>query len=139
LYLKTRRILKCGIGFTKIANECLGPYSSVLINALIALAVFGILTLYMLLFSRIAIQLFSPESITAGKAVGFLGHKEVYIIGLSVLIIPVIVKKRLAELKFTTYILFIGVICLVSLLTIKLQLEGSYDYKIEKGIIEPVV
>ena len=102
------------------------------------MAVYGILTLYMLLFSRIAIQIFSPESASSGTATNIFGHKEFYIISLGFLIAPIIVKKRLAEFKFTTYILFFGVVFLTTLLSAKLYFEGSYTSRIQSGIITPI-
>ena len=139
LYLKTRSILQCGTSFSLLANQCLGRHASVFVNALIALAVFGILVLYMLLFARIAIQIFSPESVKEGEAVDIYGSKVLYIVCLSLLICPVVVRKRLQELKFTTYVLFLGVVCLMALLSVKLATEGSYDYRIEAGLVTPVV
>ena len=137
LYLKTRSILQCGTSFSVIANMCLGQYSSVFINALIALAVFGILTLYMLLFARIAIQVFAPEPVP-GEPASIFSNKTLYIVGLGIFICPIIVRKRLQELKFTTYVLFLGVVCLTILLSVKLGIEGSYSYKVAQGIAAPV-
>ena len=139
LYLKTRSILQCSTSFSMIANMCLGSYSSVFINALIALAVFGILILYMLLFARIAIQIFAPESASPEEQASIFGSKTLYIVGLSVLICPIIVRKRLQELKFTTYVLFLGVISLTILLSVKLGVEGSYNYRVAQGTAAPVV
>ena len=126
------------MGITQIANRCLGSYSGVLLNLLIALAIFGILTLYMLLFARIAIQIFSSESAKTGKAVNIFGRKELYIIGLCILISPIIVKRHLSELKLSSYVLCFGLISLATLLTVKLTLEGSYENKIVEGLISPV-
>ena len=127
LYLRTRSILQCGTSFTYIANMCLGRYSSVFINVLIALAVFGILTLYLLLFSRIAIQIVQVSFLEdTAETRSVLSDKTIYIILLCVLILPITLKKRLQELKLTTYVLVFGVICLTVLLSAKLCLEGSY-------------
>ena len=104
---------------------CLGRYSSVFINGLIALAVFGILTLYLLLFSKIAIQIFTAY-LNAEETKSIFADKTVYIIALCVLISPITLKKRLQELKLTTYVLVFGVVCLTILLSAKLCLEGSY-------------
>ena len=38
----------------------------------------------------------------------------------------------------TTYVLVFGVACLTILLTAKLYFEGSYQYRVDNGIIEPV-
>ena len=56
---------------------------------------------------------------------------------LAIIILPIIVKRRLQELKFTTYVLFFGVICLIALLSVKLGIEGSYNYRVETHIITP--
>ena len=57
LYLKARDIL----GFDSISELsyiCFGRSSVFIINLLIAFVIFGILTLYLILFSRIAISLY---------------------------------------------------------------------------------
>ena len=40
---------------------CLGPAAAIIVNLLIVFAVFGICTLYMILFSNICQSLFVPE------------------------------------------------------------------------------
>ena len=54
------------------------------------------------------------------------------------LILPITLKRRLQELKVTTYVLVFGVACLTILLTAKLYFEGSYQYRVDNGIIEPI-
>lgn len=99
----------------------LGIYSSVCINVLIALAVFGILTLYMLLFARIAIQIAQTYVLDPETAeTSIFTNKVLYIVLLSVIMLPIVIKKRLNEIALTTYVLPIGVICLVTLLSVKL-------------------
>lgn len=134
LYLQTRLILRCNTTFGEIASLCLGSVSGIVLNLLIVFAIFGIMALYMILFSEIAISL-----VGSGKEESFLSHKLFYVCLLSLFISPIIVRKRIQELKISTYVLFIGVICLISLLTILLIVNGSYDYRIEQGIIEPKV
>ena len=138
LYLRTRSILQCGTSFTQLANMCLGRYSSIFINGLIALAVFGILTLYLLLFSKIAIQIVMAAYTDAEDSRSILASKTVYIVALCVLITPITLRKRLQELKLTTYVLVFGVVCLTILLSAKLCLEGSYQYRVEHGITQPL-
>ena len=74
-----------------------------------------------------------------GEPADIFGNKILYIVGLSILILPIIIRKRLSELKFTTYVLFLGVISLMVLLSIKLGVEGSYNYRVEHGITSPPV
>ena len=101
---------------------CLGRYSSIFINGLIALAVFGILTLYLLLFSKIAIQIVTAAYLNAEDTKSIFASKTVYIVALCVLISPITLRKRLQELKLTTYVLVFGVVCLTILLSAKLCL-----------------
>lgn len=135
LYLKTRTILRCNTSFNEIASLCLGSISGIILNSLIVFAIFGILALYMILFSEIAISLFATE---AGED-SFLQHKTFYVCVLSLLISPIIILKKIQELKISTYVLFFGVLCLIILLTVQLAQNGSYDYRVENGIIDPVV
>ena len=130
LYLNTRNILSCKTEFGEIAEKCLGPISGIILNSLLVFAIFGIMALYMILFSEIAISLL-------GSAEGdsFFDRKSFYVLSLSCLIAPIVARKRIAELKLTTYIIFIGVMCLVTLLTIVLIQSGSYDYRVENGLI----
>ena len=81
-----------------IANLCLGNFSSVLLDTLIALAIFGIEILYMLLFSKIAMSIFKPDSgVEAEKSFqeSLLGSKVFYIVVLGLITSPFIVKKRI--------------------------------------------
>ena len=65
----------------------------------------------------------------------FLNNKTFYVCMLSLAISPIIVRKKIQELKLTTYVLFVGVICLIVLLTFLLILNGSYNYRIEENLI----
>ena len=91
LYLRSRTILRCNTNFSIIATKVLGPSSSVLLNCLVVFAVFGILALYMILFSDIAISLVGsayPENhLFCGKAF--------YVCSLCLLISPIIIRKTI--------------------------------------------
>lgn len=82
-------MLSCKTNFSEIANLCLGSVSSIILNLLIVFAIFGILALYMILFSEISISLIGnnfPEGhITQNKAL--------YVVSLCLLISPIIVRK----------------------------------------------
>ena len=101
---------------------------------LLVFAVFGILALYMILFSEIAISL-----IGANDKEHFLGKKTFYVICLGILISPIIVRKRIQEMKLSTYVLFAGVISLILMLTALLLLNGGYQERLDSGEIEPPV
>ena len=99
---------------------------------LLVFAVFGILALYMILFSEIAISLIGgayPED-------HVLCQKAFYVVALSLLISPIVARKKINELKVSTYILFLGVISLIVLLTVLLAVNGSYEYRLEQGLID---
>ena len=95
-YLKSKDYL----GFSSISELsyiCFGRASVFMINFLIAFVIFGILTLYMLLFSRIAISLAEPY-VTDKNSI--LMNKVTYIALVSILTFPFMMKRNLAELKF---------------------------------------
>ena len=103
LYLQTRTILRCNTSFSVLANQCLGSVSTYVLNMLLVFAVFGIMALYMILFSEIAISLIASEDSDSSH---FLSNKAFYVCSLSILIAPIIVRKRIQELKLSTYVLF---------------------------------
>ena len=90
---------------------------------LLVFAVFGILALYMILFSEIAISLIG---VSFDKD-HFLVKKTFYVICLGILISPIIVRKRIHEMKLSTYVLFAGVVSLILMLTALLLLNGGYQ------------
>ena len=122
LYLKTRDILRCKTSFSIISNICLGPISGIILNLLLVFAVLGIVSLYMILFSEIAISLICNSQ----EEDSILCHKTFYVVTLSILISPIVIRKRIQELRMSTYVLFFGVICLIVVLTGLLLVNGSY-------------
>jgi len=58
LYLQARNRLQCQPTFTAVAQMCIGDVSSLLINGIIVFCIFGVLTLYVILFSTIGLSLF---------------------------------------------------------------------------------
>jgi len=91
LYLQTRTILRCNTSFSVIANMCLGPISGIILNLLLVFAVFGIMALYMILFSEIAISLVGD----AYASDHFLCQKTFYVCFLSLLISPIVIRKKI--------------------------------------------
>ena len=89
----------------------------------------------MILFSEIAISLLGSDD--SFEDDHFLKGKTFYVCCLCILITPFIVKKKIQDLKFTTYILIVGVVSLMTLLTALFIKNGTYEYQIEEGIIQP--
>ena len=81
IYLEARARLRCQPSFTAVAQECIGDLSSLLINGIIVFCIFGVLTLYAILFSTIAIALFADPS----KPDSLLNNKVFYCIVLGLL------------------------------------------------------
>ena len=121
-YLEAKRIMNCETTFSGLAYACLGSSSGIVLNLLIAIAIFGILTLYMILFSRIAISIFGNDEDEGG----FFNSKMFYVIILGLVQLPIITRRRLQELKFTTYALVGGVVFLLLILTTRLIQNGAY-------------
>jgi amino acid permease len=59
LYLRAKDLFGCD-GISELTYICFGRASVFLINILIAFVIFGILTLYLILFSDISISLVTP-------------------------------------------------------------------------------
>ena len=137
LYLSTRAMLRCRTDFGEIAEKCLGPVSGIILNSLLAFCIFGILALYMTLFSQIFISLLGSDDSNESSS-SLLDFKSFYVVTLACLIAPIVTRKKIAELKITTYILFFGVISLVTLLTVVLAQNGSYEYRVKNGLIDPI-
>jgi amino acid permease len=51
LYLETKKMLRCESSFTAVAQKCIGDVSSLLVNSLIAFCIWGVLTLFAILFA----------------------------------------------------------------------------------------
>jgi amino acid permease len=123
LYVSTRNLLGSEYSFSDIAHKSIGRKPGMMLNVLIALALFGVLTLYFILFSRIAISIFGSSHLCENEdtlddvgCTSILNQKWFYIAILIAIQTPIVVKESLEEIKFTTYVLFAGVISLVLLL-----------------------
>ena len=104
--MRARKILKSQYSFSAIAERTIGKVSGILLNLLVAVALFGVLTLYMILFSRIAISVFgsvtkpactnTPISERPDKCTNSVFNKKwIYVIILACIQIPIIVKKKI--------------------------------------------
>ena len=105
---------KDSLGYASISElsyMCFGRASVFIINILVAFVIFGILTLYLILFADISISLVGP---LVGNALA--QNKITYILFVCMILTPVMIKKNLSELKFQSRILFGGVIMLLMVL-----------------------
>jgi len=102
---------------------CFGRSSIYLINILIAFVIFGILILYMILFSNISLSLLpaglSRDPLTQNWMEWVATQKATYIVLVTLISVQTMLKKSLAELKFQSRILFVGVLTLLAILAIK--------------------
>lgn len=145
LYITSRSLLASKYSFSDIAEKTIGKVSGILLNLLIAVALFGVLILYNILFSRIAVSVFGSvykpvcldATILPDHCTNSIWNKKwPYIFILALIETPIIVKKRLQELKFTTYVLFMGVILLIVLL-ITMLVEGDQKNELGTGRVFP--
>ena len=115
-----------------MAFYCFGPSSIYIVNILVLVA-YGILpTAYfsknedhltnIVIFADLARSI--PHSIS-GKD-NFWTSKTPYVIILGVALLPLILKKKIQELKIASIILFVGIACFVLLLAVQL-IDGIPD------------
>jgi sodium-coupled neutral amino acid transporter 11 len=112
LYLKSKDIF----GFASVSELsyiCFGRPSVFIINILVAFVIFGILTLYLILFADISISL-----VTLVIDNPFTQRKMAYIISVCCFLTPVILRRKLSEIKLQSRILFVGIIMLLGVLTV---------------------
>ena len=83
--------------------------------------IFGVLTLYFILFARISKTMIAKESES------LWGKKTTYVILLSLAQLTQVARKSMAELKLGTYTLFIGIISLLLVMLLKIHNEGTYS------------
>lgn len=122
LYFEARKLLRCEASFTAVAQVCIGNISSLLVNGIIAFCIFGVVTLYSILFATIALILFTNEN----NPDSLFNKKSTYVILLSMAQLPHVTRKSMHELKIGTYMLFFGILCLLCLLQFKIIQNGSY-------------
>ena len=115
-------MLKCNTKLEILADQCFGHGASVVANVIIAIAVLGIVTMYLILFANVAIMLLVPsgkEEYTENDLKvqnSFLNSKYFYCIALSLGIAPIVIKKSIASLKWNSYVIYGGVACLTLVL-----------------------
>ena len=103
----------------------MGDTSSLLINFLLTFCIFGVMNLYMILFSRLVITLFG-DPLQPGA---IWNSKPFYLICLCIVQLPIVLKKNIHELKIASYMLFIGVFALLGLLLINIYTMGTHNQR----------
>lgn len=133
LYMKARSMLKCNTILEVITDLCICPGASVVVNMIICIAVLGIVTMYLILFSDVAMSLLLPTQNSSMSAAeismiesSFMANKAFYVILLACFIAPIVIKDSLAELKMNTYVIYGGVLSLIVILAFLLISNGSY-------------
>ena len=130
LYFKT----KDNLGYESLAElayVCTGRSSVFVINTVFPLACFLIIVMYSILFGDISISLYeeylrsmgNQESDTAFDEI--MRSRATYSFILFLVLLPTVGKKSMSELKITSYILFSGVILLISIFVMKLFQQGN--------------
>lgn len=94
LYISSRDILGYS-SISELSYKCFGRASVFIINILVAFVIFGILTVYLINFADISISLLGPM---LGSALA--QNKITYILFVCLILTPVMIKKKLSELKF---------------------------------------
>lgn len=101
--------------FSELCYVTFGRSSIFLINGLIAFVIYGILTLFFILFSRICISIAEEISQKKDESSVFQ-NKAFYIIGLSVLLLYFFLAREMRALNCNSYILTAGIFILLSAL-----------------------
>jgi amino acid permease len=130
LYLETKKRLMCESSFTAVAKKCIGDVSSLLVNSLIAFCIWGVLSLFAILFAQISLALFGPLS----KTGSIWDTKSTYVVILCLLQVPQVFRKSMHEIKIATYLLFTSLICMLVIMQIKIYNEGTYTSRNQDGI-----
>lgn len=139
LYMSSRDLF----GFDSISElsyMSFGRSSVFIINILVAFVIFGILLLYLILFSKISLSLVvpfigePPEDGDEDLMARILTNKTTYILLVTAISMPIMLKKNLSELKIQSQILFLGVILLLCVLAL-MQFQISENIS-EEGMHE---
>lgn len=97
LYLKASEALQLS-SFSELCYINFGRSSIFMINGLIAFVIYGVLTLYFILFSKICITL--AIELTQQKNESIFQSKAFYIIILTLLLMPAFFAKEIKEMNF---------------------------------------
>lgn len=108
----------------EIGFMCVGKTSIYLVAIVNCLTSFGCLSLYFIVYSGIAANLTANYTGVAYAEVWYT-DRTVYVLGLGALLIPVVLKKELAELEWLSFVLFISIGIFISATFIELVFEAD--------------
>lgn len=123
--------------FSEIGYLAWGRISIFVINFIIFFAGFGLIMLYFIVFSGIAMSIMIQS--LPDKVDMFYCKKPFWVLVIALLATPLIIKKEMKELRMASYGLFFAVFLFVVIFTIELgiegpQLNGAKLYEIHIGL-----
>jgi len=101
LYMKARDMFEVE-SFSDLCYMCFGRKSVYLINIMVAFIIFGIMILYLILFSKICISLFADTKTPIDQQSFFmkiLSYKTTYVLTVAIISIPIMLKRSITQLK----------------------------------------
>ncbi len=104
LHLKSKDYLELE-SFAEISFKCLGRASIFIVNGLITFCTFSLIVMYMIFFSKIAQSLFGFTDFTR--------QRWVYVLFMFTALLPLVLKRKIHQVKFASWFLFTGVIVMV--------------------------
>ena len=84
-----------------------------MISVIIAIASFGLMMIYFILFAEIGVSLSRQMFFDGKETSNFFGSKTFYVLLLAAAMLPLVVKKELKELKVASVILFVGILSFI--------------------------
>ena len=110
----------------EIGYMIFGRQSIFWISSIIAVAAFGLIMIYFIVFGDTAKSL-SAQLIFGGKTDSIFASRALFVLVLSASLFPLIIKKELKELKIASVILFIGITAFILIFTGQLLFEGQVE------------
>ena len=81
---------------SELCYVCFGRSSIFMINGLVAFVIYGIITLYFILLTRICISIVNDF----GATNEFVHQKWLYVLLTSIILLPLFLKRKLSEMNF---------------------------------------
>ena len=123
LYFRSMELTGGLESLSEIGYKLLGRFSIFLINGMVLLNCLGGLIAYNNIFGNICVSIY--KNIFDDYQTSFFGDSRFYILILIVLIMPVIFKRTVGELKLVSIVLFVSVFVFVLTLMVYLIEKGT--------------
>lgn len=112
---------------SELSYMCFGRNSVYMINGLLVFVFFGYLVMFQILFSNLATSVVLHSGLISKNGLveensfiaHILSHRQTYVIALTILQIPIYLKRSLSEMKCGSIILFVAIILMLSVLFVK--------------------